>query len=52
MLAKDNIVAPGALGLLDLGITPTPVELIVPQYLSRFQPGGGRRPIVQAPQGG
>jgi hypothetical protein len=24
----------------------------VPQYLSRFQPGGGRRPIVQVPQGG
>ena len=52
MLSRDNVVAPGALGLSDLGITPTPVELVVPQYLSRFQPGGGRRPTVQLPQGG
>lgn len=46
MLSRDNIVASGALGLGDLGITPTPVELIVPTYLSRFQPGGGRRPTA------
>ena len=49
MLAKDNVVAPDALGLADLGITPTPVELIVPTYLSRYQPGGGRRPPVPLP---
>lgn len=46
MLSKDNVVAPGALGLADLGITPTPAELVVPAYLSRYQPGGGRRPSV------
>jgi uncharacterized protein YbjT (DUF2867 family) len=46
MLSKDNIVAPGALGLAALGITPTPVELVVPAYLDRYQPGGGRRPPV------
>jgi NADH dehydrogenase len=46
MLSKDNVVSPGALGLADLGITPTPVELIVPTYLSRYQPGGGRRPAL------
>ena len=46
MLSKDNVVAPGAPGLADLGITPTPAELVVPSYLSRFQPGGGRRPPV------
>jgi NADH dehydrogenase len=46
MLARDNVVAPGALGLADLGIVPTPVELMVPTYLSRYQPGGGRRPTV------
>ena len=46
MLSADNVVAPGALGLADLGITPTPVELVVPGYLTRFQPGGGRRPTV------
>lgn len=49
MLALDNVVAPGALGLPDLGITPTPVELIVPGYLSRYQPGGGRRPTTPLP---
>ncbi len=46
LLEKDNIVSPGALGLSDLGITPTPVELVVPGYLSRYQPGGGRRPTM------
>jgi uncharacterized protein YbjT (DUF2867 family) len=50
MLEKDNVVSPGALGLTDLGITPTPVELIVPAYLARFQPGGGRRPTEPLPQ--
>jgi uncharacterized protein YbjT (DUF2867 family) len=49
MLEKDNIVAPGALGLADLGITPTPAELVVPAYLTRYQPGGGRRPPVVLP---
>jgi NADH dehydrogenase len=50
MLARDNVVAPDALGLMDLGIVPTPVELMVPTYLSRFQPGGGRRPTVPLPE--
>ncbi len=49
MLQRDNVVADGALGLGDLGITPTPVELIVPAYLSRFQPGGGKRPMAPSP---
>jgi uncharacterized protein YbjT (DUF2867 family) len=46
MLETDNVVAPGALGLADLGLTPTPVELVVPTYLSRYQPGGGGRPRI------
>jgi hypothetical protein len=45
MLAHDNVVSPGVPGLADLGIAPTPVELVVPSYLRRFQPGGGRRPL-------
>lgn len=49
MLSKDNVVSQGALGLADLGITPTPVELVVPAYLSRYQPGGGRRPTNPLP---
>jgi uncharacterized protein YbjT (DUF2867 family) len=52
MLAHDNVVSPGAPGLADLGITPTPVELVVPAYLSRYQPGGGRRPTIPLPQQG
>jgi len=48
MLARDNVVTPGALGLGDLGIGATAVEQIVPGYLSRFRPGGGRRPASLA----
>jgi len=44
MLNRDNVVAEGVPGLTDLGITPTPIELVVPIYLERFQPGGGTRP--------
>ena len=40
------------LGLSDLGIAPTPVELIVSGYLARFQPGGGRRLSVPTPERG
>ena len=49
MLSKDNVVSPGALGLSDLGIVPRPVELVVPPYLARYMPGGGRRPVVPQP---
>jgi NADH dehydrogenase len=49
MLSRDNVVSAEALGLTDLGITPTPVELVVPAYLARFQPGGGRRPTLPLP---
>jgi NADH dehydrogenase len=40
LLRHDNIVAPGALGLADLGITPTTVEAEVPAYLWRFRSKG------------
>ncbi len=42
LLAQDNVVSDGAKGFADLGITPTPVEAVVPRYLGRFrglQPG-------------
>ena len=42
LLSRDNVVSPGAPGLAELGIDPTAVELVVPQYLQRFRPGGGR----------
>lgn len=40
LLKKDNIVAPTAAGLADLGITPTSVEAVVPSYLWRYRAKG------------
>jgi NADH dehydrogenase len=39
-LKIDNVVAPGARTLADLGIQATPAELILPSYLDRYRPGG------------
>ena len=41
LLGRDNVMAPDAAGLSDLGITPTPVDAVVPAYLHRYRPGGG-----------
>jgi NADH dehydrogenase len=40
LLQMDNVVAPGAAGLGDLGITPAPAEGIVESYLFRYRRGG------------
>ncbi|MBX9615983.1 MAG: complex I NDUFA9 subunit family protein [Caulobacteraceae bacterium] len=40
MLKVDNVVAPGADGLADLGIEPTGLEAIAPSYLWRYRRGG------------
>ena len=40
LLKIDNVVGANASTLDDLGIEPTPIELITPSYLERFQPGG------------
>ncbi|MDB5370178.1 MAG: 3-beta hydroxysteroid dehydrogenase [Roseomonas sp.] len=40
-LGRDNVVSPGALGFAELGIEPKSMELVVPDYLSRFRRGGG-----------
>jgi NADH dehydrogenase len=43
LLQRDNVVADGAAALADLGIAAKSVEAVVPGYLARFRPGGGRR---------
>jgi NADH dehydrogenase len=42
LLKTDNVPAGDAPGLRELGIEPTPMELVVPTYLSRFRIGGRR----------
>jgi len=39
-LETDNVAADDALGLGDLGVTPTPMETVLPEYLWRFRPSG------------
>ena len=39
-LANDNMVSAGARGLADLGIDPTPLSSVLPEYLWRFRPSG------------
>ncbi len=47
LLKTDNVVATDAATLGDLGVTPTPIELVVPEYLARFRASPARiaRPI-------
>lgn len=40
MLQRDNIVAPGALGLNDLGVAPTPMEAVAENWLVRYRRHG------------
>lgn len=37
MLGRDNVADPARPGLAALGITPTPIALIVPGYLARYR---------------
>jgi NADH dehydrogenase len=39
-LKVDNVVAAGAAGLSDLGVTPTPLEAVLPTYLYPYRKGG------------
>ncbi len=39
-LKHDNVVAPGARGLADMGIVPAAFEAVLPEYLWRFRPSG------------
>lgn len=42
LLKIDNVVAEDAKGLADLSIAPTPIELVVPEYLARYRVGRAR----------
>ena len=37
LLKSDNVVTEGASTLDDLGIAPTPIEMVVPTYLARYR---------------
>jgi uncharacterized protein YbjT (DUF2867 family) len=39
-LKRDNVVAPGAAGFAALGITPTAMDAVLPEYLWRYRPSG------------
>jgi uncharacterized protein YbjT (DUF2867 family) len=39
-LGRDNVVSPGARGFADLGIRPTTLDAVLPDYLWRFRPAG------------
>jgi NADH dehydrogenase len=47
MLQRDNVADPALPGLAELGLLPTPIDLIVPAYLARFRRGGARPDIGQ-----
>ncbi len=46
LLQRDNVADPKMPGLTELGITPTPIDLVVPAYLDRYRVGGGKREDV------
>ena len=39
-LRRDNVVTAGAKGFAELGITPTAIEAVLPEYLWRYRPSG------------
>ncbi|MBE0412757.1 complex I NDUFA9 subunit family protein [Yoonia sp.] len=47
-LAVDNVVADGAQGFDALGITPTAMEAVLPDYLWRFRPSGQYNAIKES----
>ncbi len=47
-LKVDNVVADGAKGFADLGITPVAMEAVLPNYLWRFRPTGQYEAIKES----
>jgi len=50
-LAYDNVVSEGAKSFADLGIDPTPMDLILPSYLWRYRPLGQFTAIQESATG-
>ena len=48
MLQHDNVAAPAAPGLAALGIEPTPLGAVAPEWLGRFHKGGRFAPKATA----
>lgn len=46
LLKRDNVVSADAAGLPELGITPTPIEAVVPGYLRHYAGLGTRLPVA------
>jgi NADH dehydrogenase len=40
LLGRDNVVSPGAEGLAALGVTPTAIETVAPQWMVKFHKQG------------
>jgi NADH dehydrogenase len=40
LLKADNVANPGSPGLAELGVTPSPLQPIIPSYLYRYRRGG------------
>ena len=49
MLQRDNVADPAIPGLAALGIMATPIDLIVPGYLTRYRKGGLRAGTPMVP---
>ncbi|NNF23693.1 MAG: complex I NDUFA9 subunit family protein [Rhodobacteraceae bacterium] len=47
-LARDNVVADGAKSFADLGIEPTALSAVLPDYLWRFRPAGQYEAIKES----
>ena len=50
LLAHDNVVAPGARGLADLGIRPIEMEAVLESYLYCYRPHGQYDAITDSAQ--
>lgn len=51
LLRRDNVVSEGAKGFAELGITPTDMAAVLPEYLWRYRPHGQFKEIMESADG-